>query len=125
MLCLQLQTKSEDLHTLQQQFNQLKEDFLYNEGVLQDRDDEIECMEGQLKELKASHTLVCERRKDLELQNASIQSQLLIERDRCFSSAIHLCPMLSASCSNGLARIPVPSLYTQAASLPCIKNKAT
>lgn len=79
---LQLKEKSEDLDLLQRQFNQLKEDFLYNEGVLQERDDEVECLEGQLKEFKASHTIVSQQKKDFELQASSAQSELLIERDR-------------------------------------------
>eukprot|EP00892_Ulva_mutabilis_P004447 jgi/Ulvmu1/2374/UM130_0007.1 len=78
----QLEEKSHDYEVLQERFKHLKDDFLYNEGVLQERDDEIECLEGQLKELRASHTIVTQKLKESELRASSTQSELLIEKDR-------------------------------------------
>ena len=80
---MQLEVKTDDYEVLQQRFSHLKDDFLYNEGVLQERDDEIECLEGQLKELRAAHSIVSQNYKELELKASSTTSELLIERDRC------------------------------------------
>lgn len=42
-------------------------------------------MEGQLKELRASHSIVSRQKQELELKASCAQSELLIERDRCFA----------------------------------------
>jgi chromosome segregation ATPase len=48
---VQLKAKTDELGTLQCHFDQLKEDFLHNEGVLLERDDELAACEATLQDI--------------------------------------------------------------------------
>jgi septal ring factor EnvC (AmiA/AmiB activator) len=84
---LQINKKTAALEEIQRQFQELKEDFLYNEGVLQERDDEICALESQLHRTTESHASAREKLHESELACKAAQSQLLIARDRCAASA--------------------------------------
>jgi hypothetical protein len=84
---LQVHQKTVALEELQCQFRELKDDFLYNEGVLQERDNEIAALESQLRRTTESHASTRTQLHESQLACRAAQSQLLIGRDRFASSA--------------------------------------
>lgn len=87
---IQIYKKTDALDEVQQQFKELKDDFLYNEGVLQERDDEIRGLESQLQKSSASHASVRKQLHDSQVACSAAQSQLLIERDQCAASPFNM-----------------------------------
>ena len=80
---MQIYKKTLALEELQQRFKELKDDFLYNEGVLQERDDEIRALESRLQQETESHACVRKQLHESQVACSAAQSQLLIVRDRC------------------------------------------
>lgn len=85
-MLMQVHSKTVALEELELQFKELKEDFLYNEGVLQERDDEIRALESQLHRATESHTTVRKLLQEREEECSVVQSQLQVEQDRCVAS---------------------------------------
>jgi septal ring factor EnvC (AmiA/AmiB activator) len=70
------------LKELQDRFQLLKEDFLYNEGVLQERDEEIHDLESRLHRVTADNTSIRQQLHEIENARSALESQYLMERDR-------------------------------------------
>ena len=80
---MQIYKKTTALQEVQEQFRELKDDFLYNEGVLQERDDEIRKLEAYVQQESASTACIRKKLHESQVACSAAQSQLLIMRDRC------------------------------------------
>jgi hypothetical protein len=79
---LQLAKKDASLNSVKSQFAQLKEDFLYNEGVLRERDIELADLEEHLHQTVEQFARCKEAEREATASSAAAKSELLIEVER-------------------------------------------
>lgn len=79
---VQVAAKDADFQTLKTQFEQLKADFLHNEGVVRERDDELSALEHRLSCLSSEADSLRQAATGAEAANALLQEQLNVERRR-------------------------------------------
>lgn len=77
-----MESKTSDLVLLQSQFQQLKEDFLHNEGVLRERDEELEACEAKLRDAMSHLADSIQQQEAAQAVSSSAQSELSITKER-------------------------------------------
>lgn len=75
--------KEAELALLRPQFQQLKDDFLFNEGVLKERDTDLDAAEARVRQLEAEMAAASMFRDRAGALVDQAQSELADARQRC------------------------------------------
>lgn len=89
----QLEAKSGALEALQGQFAQLRDDFRFNLGVLDERDAELASYETAFRGMAADVAAARRQGQEAAAAAAAARSELSIVQERCAAAAL---PLLSA-----------------------------
>ena len=87
--CLQLDAKTAELASLQEQFRQLKEDFLHNEGILHERDEELAAYEASLRNVSQRLAQVEASEQSAVALSSSLQGQAHATQQECVAGFSH------------------------------------
>ena len=82
-ICVQVEVKDAQLAQLRSQFGQLKDDFLHNEGVLRERDAELEAAGARIRHLQAENAAASLFKERAATLVDDAQTELALARQRC------------------------------------------